>query len=64
MYSTQEMLTITQEAGAEVSINRGCRQSRKRSSSIELGSDEDGVIANVLSDYESDCIVVAARVNK
>ena len=32
--------------------------------SLEVESDKDDVIANVLSDYESDCIVVATRVNK
>lgn len=64
VYSTQEVLAIAQEAEAEASNNKGGRQPRKRSVSLEIGSDEDDVIANVLSDYESDCIVVATRVNK
>jgi hypothetical protein len=64
VYSTQEVLAIAQEPEAEASNNKGRRQSRQRSFSLELGSDEDHVTANVLSDYESDCIVVATRVNK
>lgn len=64
VYSTQEVLKIAQEAEAEVSNNKGRRQPQKRSISLEIGSDEEDVIANVFSDYESDCIVVATRVNK
>jgi hypothetical protein len=58
------VLAIAQEAEAEVSNNKGRRRPQKRSVSLEIDSDEDDVIANVLSDYESDCIVVASRVNK
>jgi hypothetical protein len=64
VYSTQEVLAIAQEAEAEVSNSKGRRQPQKRSVSLEIDSDEDDVIANVLSGYESDCIVVATRVNK
>lgn len=64
VYSTQEVLAIAQEAEAEPSRNKGRRQPQKRSVSLEIKSDEDDVIANVLSDYESDCIVIAARVNR
>jgi hypothetical protein len=64
VYSTQEVLAIAQEAEAEVSNNKGRRRPQKRSVSLGIDSDEDDVIANVLSDYESDCIVVATRVNK
>ena len=39
VYSTQEVLAIAQEAEAEVVNNKGRRRSRKRSFSLELGSD-------------------------
>ena len=54
MYSTQKVLAIAQEAEAEISNNKGRRKPKKRSINLELGSDEDDVVANVLSDYESD----------
>jgi hypothetical protein len=63
VYSTQEVLAIAQEAEVEASNNKGRRQPRKRSVSLEIGSDKDDVIANVFSYHESDCIVVATRVN-
>jgi hypothetical protein len=62
VYSTQEVLAIAQEAEAEVSNSKGRRQPQKCSVSLEIDSDEDDAIVNVLSDYESDCIVVATRV--
>jgi hypothetical protein len=64
VYSTQEVLALAQEAEAEVSNSKSRRQPQKCSVSLEIDSDRDDVIANVLSDYESDCIVVATRVNK
>ena len=48
----------------EVSNNQDRWQSRKRSVSLEIRGDEDDVIANPLSDHESDCIVVATRVDR
>jgi len=64
VYSTQEVLAIAQEAEAEVSNSKGRRRPQKRSISLEIDGAEDDGLTNVLSNYESDCIVVATSVNK
>lgn len=62
VYTTQEVLQIAQEAEAEVSSRKGRRRRRKRPISLEIEDNVDGVVESSLSDYESDCIVVATRV--
>jgi hypothetical protein len=48
----------------QVSSHRDRQRLHKRQTSLEIEGDVDGVAENVLSDYESDCIVVATKMNQ
>jgi hypothetical protein len=61
VFSTAEVLQLTVEAEGATAARKGCKRPRKRSISVEIEGDADGVFENLSSDSEGDCIVVAER---
>ena len=59
VFSTQEVLEIAKEAEVQASHKKSHRQPRKLVDTVKLNSDEEEVLENGSSEYESDCIVVA-----
>lgn len=59
VFSTQEVLEIAKEAEVQASHKKSRRQPCKPINSVKIGSDEEEVLENGSSEYESDCIVVA-----
>ena len=59
VFSTQEVLEIAKEAEVQASHKKSRRQPRKPINSVKIDSDEEEVLENGSSEYESDCIVVA-----
>ena len=59
VFSTQEVLEIAKEAELQASHKKSRRQPRKPIDSVKIDSDEEEVLENGSSEYESDCIVVA-----
>ena len=59
VFSTQEVLEIAKEAEVQASHKKSRRRPRKPTDSAKIDVDEEEVLENGSSEYESDCIVVA-----
>lgn len=59
VFSTREVLEIAKEAEVQASHKKGGRKPRKQLNSVKIDSDDEEVLENGSSEYESDCIVVA-----
>ena len=61
VFTTQEVLDIVKEAEAETATKKGRKRPHRRSISVEIEDNEEDELENVVSDSESDCIIVAAK---
>ena len=61
MFTTKEVLNIVKEAEAEIAIKKGRKRLYRRSISVEIKDNKEDELENVVSNSESNCIIVAAK---